>query len=278
MPYRSILVHLDDPARSSARLVIALRLVKAFDAQLVGVFAQPSYEIYPFAAEMVPADFVQQSIEQRAQTKSEVEKQFREAVSASGQSRSEFRAPPGEPYRAAAMHARLCDLAIVGQPQRDAYDRAFASELVHSLVMDSGRPVLVVPQTPVTTLGERVLIAWKNTREAARAVSDALPFLTKARSVRAVSIAPESDETGEDRIADRKLADYLSLHGVNVECKRIAGADADAGELLLSSATETNADLIVMGGYSRRRIRELIWGGVTRMMLRSTGVPVFMAH
>lgn len=279
MAYRSILVHLDDNARTAARLDFAIRFAQRFDSQLVGMYVQPSYEIYPFAAEMLPADFVQQSIEQRLEAQRAAETAFREASANAGLPRIEFRAPAGDAYQAAAIHARYADLTIVGQPERDALDRAFANDLAHSVVMGAGRPVLLVPYAGrVETLGERVLVAWKDTREAARAVGDALPLLSSARFVQAVTVAPDDDEALAQFVAERQLQAYLALHGVEAAVKRIVAPDVNAGEFLLSQAADSSADLIVMGGYSHRRIRELIWGGVTRTILRTMTVPVMMAH
>jgi nucleotide-binding universal stress UspA family protein len=93
-----------------------------------------------------------------------------------------------------------------------------------------------------------------------------------------VSVALDEDEAIEEFVAERQLQAYFALHRVEATVKRIVAPDIQAGEFLLSQAADTGADLIVMGGYSHRRIRELIWGGVTRTMLRSMTVPVLMAH
>ena len=279
MAYRTILVHLDDHARTGTRLDVAIRLAQRFRAQLVGMYLQPSYEIYPFAAEMLPADFVQQSIEQRLDAQKAAEGSFRDVASRSGLEGFEFRAPAGDAYTVGTIHARYADLVVVGQPERGANDYPFTNDLAHSLVMGSGRPVLLVPFAgPIATLGERVLVAWKDTREAARAVGDSMPLLREAKSLQAVTVAPKDDEGLESFVAEQQLKRYFDLHGLPGNVKRIIAPDANAGEYLLSQAADANADLIVMGGYSRRRIRELIWGGVTRTMLRSMTVPVLMAH
>jgi nucleotide-binding universal stress UspA family protein len=139
--------------------------------------------------------------------------------------------------------------------------------------------VLLVPYAGnVETIGERILVAWKDTREAARAVGDAMPFLRQARFVQALTVRPKDDEAVETFIAEQQLKHFFALRELDVTVKRIVAADVNAGEFLLSQAADTSADLIVMGGYSQRRIRELIWGGVTRTMLRSMTVPVLMSH
>ena len=159
MPYRSIIVHLDDHARTASRLDAAIRFAKRFDSELVGMYLQPTYEIYPFAAELLPADFVQQSLEQRLEAQRASEAAFRDAAAAGGLSKFDFRAPAGDAYQAAVINARYADLTIVGQPERDAFDRAFANDLANGLVMGSGRPVLVIPY-----VGAVASIAWTDVR------------------------------------------------------------------------------------------------------------------
>lgn len=279
MTYRSILVHLDDHARTTHRLNVAIALAKRFDATLIGMYVQPTYEFYPFVGEMLPPDFVRQSMEQRLDAQRAAESSFGEAASAAGVTRLEFRAPAGDAYHVATIHARYADLAVLGQPEREAFDYAFANDLAHSVLMGSGRPVLLVPYAGgIETLGERVLIAWKDTREAARAVRDACPLLVAASFRQAVTVVPHDDEPIEEFVAENELRKFLALHDIQTDVKRIVAPDASAGETVLSQAADVSADLIVMGGYSHRRIRELIWGGMTRTMLKTMTVPVLMSH
>ena len=145
--------------------------------------------------------------------------------------------------------------------------------------MRCGRPVLFVPSVgEYPTIGERVLIAWKDSRESARAVADALPLLKDAKKVFAVAVTPESDESANERFTDAQLGAFLRRHDIEATVRRIAAADIDAGELLLSQAADFGADMIVMGAYSRPRFAELVWGGVTRVMLSSMTAPVLMSH
>ena len=122
------------------------------------------------------------------------------------------------------------------------------------------------------------MIAWKDSRESARAVADALPLLKDAKRVFAVAVTPDPDDDSRDLLVDAQVSAYLRRHGVDATVRRIAATDIDAGELLLSQAADFNADLIVMGAYSRPRITELVWGGVTRLMLESMTAPVLMSH
>jgi nucleotide-binding universal stress UspA family protein len=145
--------------------------------------------------------------------------------------------------------------------------------------MSCGRPVLFVPYVgEYQTLGERVLIAWKDSRESARAVADALPLLKDAKKVFAVAITPAGEDTQDELTADAEVAAFLQRHQVAATVTRIVAEDIAAGELLLSQVADFGADLIVMGAYSRPRLTELVWGGVTRVMLSSMTAPVLMSH
>jgi nucleotide-binding universal stress UspA family protein len=123
-----------------------------------------------------------------------------------------------------------------------------------------------------------VLVAWKETRESARAVADAIPFLERAREVVVVSISAAGEESVREKLADADIAGWLARHGVPATVRHEVAEDVDAGSLLLSRAADFGADLIVMGAYSRPRLSEMVLGGVTRLMLESTTVPVLMSH
>jgi nucleotide-binding universal stress UspA family protein len=139
--------------------------------------------------------------------------------------------------------------------------------------------VLFVPYTGAEgPIGERVLIAWKDARESARAVADALPLLKDAKKVLAVAIADSEEELLKDLVTDKQIEGFLRRHEIEAQVKRIVAPDINAGELLLSHVADIGADLIVMGGYSRPRFTQLVWGGVSKLILNSMTVPVLMSH
>ena len=228
---------------------------------------------------MIPPEVIEKRLEAEKRARDAAESMFREAAVHSAIESVEWRAPAGIPRQAAIVHARYADLSILGQPARDELDYDFANQLAHGVLMESGRPVLFVPFVGVQSdLATRVMIGWKDSRESARAVRDAMPFLQKAEVVNAVSVRPREEERLFDIVAEKQLHAHLSHHGVRARVKHIVSPDVAAGEMLLSEAADENADLIVIGGYSRSRFTELIWGGVTRTMLKSMTVPVLMSH
>jgi nucleotide-binding universal stress UspA family protein len=279
MTYRSIFVHVDDAEPCEHRLAVAARLAKAYPAQLLGAYLVPTAELTPFTQAVLPGEMVERRLRDSADAQRAAEARFRAAAGEAGVTSIVWHAPAGDPLEAAVLHARYADLAVIGQPFRDDPSEAFSTELAKAVVMDCGRPVLFVPYVgEYKTVGERVMIAWKDSRESARAVADALPLLKDAKKVFAVAITPDPDDNLRELLADAQVAAFLRRHEVDATVRRIAVPDIDAGELLLSQAADFNADLIVMGAYSQPRIREFMWGGVTSVMLSSMTVPVLMSH
>ncbi len=122
------------------------------------------------------------------------------------------------------------------------------------------------------------MVAWDASREAARAVSDALPILERASSVAVVSVNPRSRDFGHGDVPGADIALHLARHGVKVDVQRIETRDLDVGNALLSHVASESADLLVMGGYGHSRLREMVLGGATRTILGEMTVPVLMSH
>ena len=169
--------------------------------------------------------------------------------------------------------ARLHDLTIVdAEPEALAPDRG----LIDALLMDSGRPLLIVPPGQDVFRARRIILAWDGSGHAARAAADALPFLRAAEVVEVVAVMGEKDLPASVTGAD--IAPHLTRHGVNVTVQTLPALDGDVAETLRNHATLTRADLIVMGGYVHSRLRELVFGGVTQSLLKQSPVPLVMAY
>jgi nucleotide-binding universal stress UspA family protein len=145
--------------------------------------------------------------------------------------------------------------------------------------MSAGRPVLLVPYaSSVTSPGAHVMVGWDGSREATRAVHDAMPFMRAAKATTVVTVNGARGEP-RPRIPGADIATLIARHGVNVEVKDIeASSDASIGDALLSQASAIGADLLVMGAYGHARWQELVMGGATRTILKSMTVPVLMSH
>ncbi len=171
--------------------------------------------------------------------------------------------------------ARRFDLAVVGQSEPD---QAAPEELiVEGVLFSSGRPVVVVPYIQKGGLKlERVLVCWDASRNAARAIADAMPLLSRAKAIEVVIVASERPKS--DEIPGADIGQHLARHGLKVEVKRIVATDTDVASTILSHAADSAADFIVMGGYGHSRLREFILGGATRGILSAMTVPTLMSH
>jgi nucleotide-binding universal stress UspA family protein len=121
-----------------------------------------------------------------------------------------------------------------------------------------------------------VLICWDGSRPAARAIADAIPFLTRASAIEVVVVTGERDKSGE--LTGANMSRHLARHGVNVEIKQIAAGSSGVQSAILAHTKSSGADFLVMGGYGHSRLREFILGGVTRSILGAMPVPVLMSH
>jgi nucleotide-binding universal stress UspA family protein len=277
MSYNSIVVFLDSSPRNDARIDFAVELALHHRAHLSGLHVAHS-TLYPYAPEAGLGLLIARADEYLEQERKAVERRFREASQRAGLS-YDWDFLQGAEVQRAAVRARACDLAIVGQ--NDPHDDAarFAEGFPDLVVMGAGRPVLFAPYAgPLRSDFQRPLVAWNGTREAARALADALPLLARAANVSVVAIEPRSDERGPELLPELDVAAYLSRNGVKAELQRIPAVDISAGERLLSHAADVGADLIVAGAYGHARMREWVLGGVTRTLLRSMTMPVLMSH
>ncbi len=279
MTYKTVLVHVDQSQQCATRVKLAAQMAKAQQAHLVGA-AMTGISRYVFDhGAFNPKDPVfshhLDHLHQHAQASLAA---FDKAAAAIGVDSVEARLVDDEAAGGIALHARYADIAVIGQFDPSAAVPGVMSNFPETVVLNSGRPVLVVPYAGAAN-GElrRPLVAWDGGLAACRAIAGALPLLVQAGSadVLVFDTGDDSDAHCEQPGAD--LALYLARHGVKVNVieRRITGA---TGEALLSAAADLGSDLIVMGAYGHTRFREVMLGGVTRTVLQAMTVPVLMAH
>lgn len=275
MALKNILVVVDDTESTATRLSYAARLAERHEAHLAGVFVTPPLDTPAYVMAQVPAAVRKAQTEAAERKADEVRTAFEQVMSKGGLSdRAEWRRQDGEPTTTVALMGRYADLIVVGQTPPEAPATAIVDPA--ELTLAGGRPVLVVPYSfRPTGVGEHVLVAWNGSREAARAVADAMPILEAADRVSVLSIDPGRD-LGDEPGAD--IAAHLAHHGIDVEAMHMVSHGLDPADALLNRASDLSADMIVMGAYGRSRLRELVLGGVTRGILRHMTVPVLMAH
>jgi nucleotide-binding universal stress UspA family protein len=255
----------------------AISVAELFGAHVAGIAFSYDPIIPPTVMGGIPAAYIDQQREENDKAANDAAARFDEAARRAGVS-FESRAIGGSVAGAAESFAaigRRFDLSVVGQAEPD---RVAPEELiVEGALFSSGRPVLVVPyiqKAPIKL--DRVIVCWDASRNAARAVADAMPFLARAKSVDVVIVATERVKSDEVPGAD--IAEHLARHDFKVDVKRIVATDTDVANTILSHAADTAADFIVMGGYGHSRLREFVLGGATRGILKSMTVPALLSH
>ncbi|HEY0838165.1 MAG TPA: universal stress protein [Azospirillum sp.] len=279
MALNDLLVVVDDSAASAARIAVAAQLANRHNAHLTGLYVVAAATMPAYVdAEIPEAVRVAQrnAADERAQAAGAA---FDGIMRRFGLTdRSEWRAVRGTPTDVAALHGRYADLVVVGQvdPRRD-HDVPVVQPA--DLVFECGRPLLVVPYAGTFDMvGERVLVGWNASREAARAVGDAMPLLTTAQRIVVLAVNPKTGVEGLGDAPGADIARHLSRHGTRVEATHIATSEVEPGDMMLNTIADESCDLVVMGAYGRSRLRELVLGGMTRYMLQHMTVPVLMSH
>ena len=280
MTYKTLLVQLDAGSRCPARIAIAAQLAAAHGSHVLGIAVTGLPDIVVSMNMAVPdaVEFIQVTetfLRERAEA---VAAAFEQQLKAAACGPYEARVVKGGTIETIGRLARCSDLVLVGQDEPQAPVDGTAHDLPEQVMLRSGAPVLVVPYAgDFPTLGTRALVAWKDTREAARAIREALPLLRGASRVELLELAEGS---GESASADGSLAEaqaWLARHGISAQARHEPAA-GDVGERLLSRAADLSADLLVMGGYGHTRVREWVLGGATRQLLGHMTLPTLMAH
>ncbi len=273
MALKNILIHVTESTQTKFRLEAAVSLCVAHDAHLTGLGVRAVPELPPYSVGPIPDIILEPFEAQQNEAIIAAREAFDAAVNTAGWTgRSAWLQIEGNATDVVGLHARYADLTVTGQdmPDEDQWEISTID-----LILRSGRPVLVTPNgIPNKDIGKRVVIAWNASREVARAVADAMPLLETADSVDILTVAANSD--GEVPGAD--IAHHLAHHGVVANVKSMGDPGSEPGDALLKYVTDTSADLLVMGAYGHSRLREFVFGGVTRHVLKAMTVPVLMSH
>jgi nucleotide-binding universal stress UspA family protein len=275
MVFKDILVYVDATETAPACLDVATMLAAEHDAHLTALHASPPPFIMGDFAPGGAAEVMRWQEEQTRTTAARAEQQVAAARQRSGRD-IEWRRAAGDIQPIVRLHGHYADIVVVSQGGRD--DEPTSVELLpETVAIGCGRPALIVPTYGTfPRLGERVLVAWNRTREATRAVHDALPILTRAQTVQILEVNPPKGR--EPHISGADIALHLARHGVKAQVEGATVSDIDIGATILSRAADLGSDLLVMGAYGHSRLREFALGGVTRHVLQHMTVPVLMSH
>ncbi len=170
------------------------------------------------------------------------------------------------------FHARHSDLVVLGRPQNQDY---LPGGLIENILLSSGRPIVIAPDIAPRSATGTILVGWKETPEAARALAVSLPLLRQARRVMIVSV---EEEGCASPVALRDLAQQLQWHRIRAEIKVVPDGKGSTADRLTEAATVERADLLVLGGFGHRPLRERVFGGVTQALMEQAGLPVLLMH
>ena len=277
MSIKDIVVHVTGADDADGRIATAVALAKAHESHVTGLYTLYVPPLPTYVESQIGGDLIRHQRQMYTDAAREAESAFMKRMEAEGVT-AEWRCLEGDPEHTIAVNARYCDLLVMGR--RDAATDDSSLRLVQAVVLESGKPVLMMPdEAPQRPVGQHVMAAWSGTRESARAIDAALPLLACAERVDVIAVDPRKggqDAHGPIPAAD--LCRHLARHAVRADAQSVSSEGRGAGETLLARAMADGADLLVMGAYGHARWREMVLGGATEYVLHHARIPVLMAH
>jgi nucleotide-binding universal stress UspA family protein len=277
MSCQDILVVIDTPATVVPRLAVAALVARRCGARVNGLYAT-GYPLVFTSGDIVGSTALIEAFMAAQQAEAvKAESAFR-AELARLQLAGEWLFREAEATQAVIALARLHDLVVLGQPDPDSGSGGLAAQ-PEEVVLATGRPVLMVPYAgSFAELGRHVVVAWNGTREAARALHDALFLLAQAEQVTVIEIDPQDSDAGLDDLGAEAVAAMLQRRGIAATSESTVSDGVPVADVILSRAADLGADLLVMGAWGHSRLREFVLGGVSRGLFREMTLPVLMAH
>lgn len=290
--FKHLLVPLTGQPADRAALAAALQIARAHDAHVDGLFIRPHpADAVPLLGEGMSGAMIDDIVRAaEAETKALMEASRRlfddmtataavacaDAPPAAPAATARWREKLGRAEEVLAHEGRVTDMVVLTRSDEDIHGRLTAA--AETALLDSGRPVLLVPENWSGAVGRKVAAAWNGRTEAARAVAGAMPFLQGADAVTVLTAVTGATPVDAAGAANASLIDYLAWRGVQAQGRIVAPGGASVGAALIAAARAADCDLLVQGGYGHSRMREMIMGGVTRHMLAAADLPVLMAH
>jgi nucleotide-binding universal stress UspA family protein len=279
MSIKTILVYVPSGKNAAATLGAVLKIAGAGNAHVIGLHLTPDLPVYG----EFPAEVSQEVIDRLRKAGEEAaaaaKRAFEETFKDSAVTH-EWRGFIASYIMGAdviARQGRGVDLIVCGKPSDEIPDAW--SDFAETALMRSGRPVLIVPPGAAgKPVGTHAVIAWNDTREAARAVFDSLGLIQDAASVRAITLIDDEEERAAAEANGAPLVAALARHGIKAAFEVSYTAGGSTGEAILAKLLDNGCDLLIMGGYSHSRFREMLFGGVSRDILRNTWVPTLVSH
>lgn len=280
MAVKDILVQLDASPASERRMAFACALAAKHGAHLTGLFVVDTTS----AGTMLIGDdigairVIEQYREQALADAATVEAAFR-AQATQDRIQFEWALEEGNAPDVVTHLARNADLTILGQTDPENTAVTANGIIMEHVLFGSGRPVLMVPYAgKLGDIGQNVLIGWTPRRESARALNDALQLMAPGSRATVAAVVRSGEEAEPRGVLTEDITRHLARHGITAEGHELVAPDLDPGNVLLNTASDMNADLLVIGAYGHSRLREMVLGGVTRSLLQQAPVPVLMSH
>ena len=275
---KDIIVNLEhkiarDPARD-----FAISIAETFDTHVVGIAFGYAPGLPGYAMLEIPPDIMAQMIAESEKVALAAIERFEAAAKRSLVSAEHrlLKSIGADAPLLLSTLARRFDLSVFMQSEPDGVDN---DDMIETSLFESGRPLIVVPYIHKEGLNlDHMVCCWDGSRAAARAINDALPLLVKAMTVDLLIVLNEKTTSAGNEIRGAEIAKHLARHDVKVQIVTVPAPDIDVTNAILSYVADVSGTLIVMGGYGHARLREVILGGVTRDMLKTMTVPVFMSH
>ncbi len=277
MAIKDLAVAFNASDNSRAAVKLAVQMCRKYEATLTGIYTHLPVK-FESQVEIWISDEMKDSLEKAdADTVAAIEDAFRAAVKESGfDGPVEWLSPTGRPNDLLAKSARYHDLLLIGQYSNP--DRSQRRVRAEELVVNSGKPIVVVPlDYQVRPFTGHAVVAWDGSRPVARALSDAMQILETKERLDVVTVGRPGAQPGKDGFG-QDVVTYLSRHGINAKLTNLSASREGVGATILGYCSETDPDVLVMGAYGHARLREELFGGVTRHILENANVPVLMAH
>lgn len=274
MSLKHLLVHVDASARTSERLDLAIAVAKRFGARLTGLFSE--------SGQLGPSIVARRNPENVARAMAEARAGFEARAAAAGVEGEWWQVEAAEYADVVGWTVRCtryADLAVFGQHEHQPDGERVPADLVDQVLREGGRPVLVVPSLGHhPDAGKRVLVAWTGSREAARALADAMPFLERAEEVVVLSIQRPSASEGGGKLPPVHVVPHLRAHGIEAKFERVLTDDPSVADHVLNRAADVGADLTVMGAHEPGGLSARPHADTTRDLLRSMTTPLLLSR
>jgi nucleotide-binding universal stress UspA family protein len=279
MKYKNILVHLDNSSGCRNRLEVAFGLAKEYKAELLGLFVVPTYIMPSYVEAQISVDLINDVTEKALARARETATRYEKLAQDAGV-KLKTSVFEGQTIPVLREHSKYADLLLLGQDHPEDPDNT-SYGIADALLFEGACACLVVPHSgKVSAPAKRVLLTWNASREAARALREAMSLLRGAETVVVLSTEPDD---GDDQLATghphaEALQKLLESHGIESVSSGFNDLEVSASEAIIGQAAEMDADLIVMGAYGHARLREIILGGVTRELLKRAPTCLLLAH